>query len=260
MGPKPFLGPRRRREDLDGIGNRPRIGLVEEHARGTLLDGVQEPTPAERRSGTTERRRLDRGQAEVLVRRGHEPERSAVEPSQFLVLHSAEDGHVGRRAGLQLFGQGAGPDDDQTFVGEQAERVDDLTHVLVRHQPRHAEDETGFDAGRRRPWPVDLDVDRRVHDLGVDPVDVGHPRPHRSGIHQVPVSGCGRSTVPSDERGTQRRQSGAGQSGRTHQILIGLIEPTCRIVAIDDLGAGHVCAVRPAARRTYGDLRVHVQV
>ena len=69
--------------------------------------------------------------------------------------------------------------------------------------------------------PVGIEVDGRMHDLGVTVVVAPDPLRHKAGIGHEMIDACGRSHVPDAQLVSQAREIGALQ--RTELACVGMV-------------------------------------
>ena len=237
--------PLRNGEPGEGLRDRLARRQVEEHTGPALDDGVEVAAPSQGGGRLTEAGGLDRCEPEVLVGGGDESRARPVEPAQGRVVDAPEHRHVRRRGLGEARAERTGPDDDQALVWKTAERGTHHLDVLVGEQARHAEREARLDVLGRPGLALGGKVDRWVHHLRLDPVEVGDPVAYCARIGEVAVGGRGRLAVPSAEvRPERRHDDGRSRSRRSGQVAVArLVEP-----AAPECGSRRPCARAPAPR------------
>jgi hypothetical protein len=225
--------------------------LVEVEAGHSLVQGVEEPTPTQQRRRLAERGRLDRGETEVLVGRADETRAVRVQPSQVFVIDRSEHRDVRGSDRTKVGFLWTSAHDDQLMPTEPLHRADDRVDVLVRDEPRDAQHEPRIERADRRLRPVDVDGVRRWDDLGVDAIRGSDAIADDGRVREVPMRTGGSREIPPTESVLEQRQAHARDAAPTGLVSVGLIEPTSRVVAVDDLATVGLDAVRPSARTAH---------
>ncbi len=95
-----------------------------------------------------------------------------------------------------------------------------------------------------------------VHHLGPNAVDVPNALRHRGRVGDVTGCGVGGLRVPPAQQRGGRPKPGPMSGALVGEVVLGLVEPPGRVVAVDDLGRSGGDAVRPAAARADHYVRV----
>ena len=256
----------RARSQCVGVGRPECLGylagarVLEEEPGLVLDDGVEVAAGAQGNGRYAEGRRLEGSQPEVLVAGRDEHTRVGVGPPQLRVAEPREQAHVGRKLLAQPCCLRTVTDHDERSPGV-ADGLDHGVDVLVGHQPRHDQGIAGVEVGElldRLLRGSRVHAVRRRQQLRGAAIGVGDPALHHPTVGEVDVDRRRLPGVPPAQARAHRHQRRPERvaPGRSSEVLVGLVEPAGRVVAVDDLVAGGHEAVRPAAAGGDGDVGV----
>jgi hypothetical protein len=145
---------------------------------------------------------------------------------------------------------------DQLLVWELLEGPTHDLDVLVAARPPDDEEEARFEAVRGCLLASGLDRHGWRQDVGPDVVGVLHPLLDDAGVHQVARGLRGRSLVPAVQTWPEPAQGRADDLRLGEQVVLRLVDPPRRVVAVDDLRRVGRDPVREAARAADDDVHV----
>ena len=262
---------------VDQTRNRRDVQVLEEVTGSALRNGVEVSPSPQRESWRAERRCLQGCEPVILEGRSDQRVGVSVEPTQLTIVHVAQKVDVGRGRLLQRLPEGSGPDDDEVEVRAFREHSEDAIEVLVREEAGdHQEEPIRRSSARPFPraadfaqgWRRDDEWPNAVHrrDLG------GHRR--RGRVVRAGTGSC--PAVPAPKRG-RHRSNGIAKHERVAdrvqqrstvmplvpvlaEILVALVEPAGRAVAVDQLGPCRVHPMSPATRAAEHDVLLDLKL